>query len=173
MELDILHAIQSLHREWLNPLMIFFSNLTNHGEIWIAIAVILICFKKTRKCGLTMGLSLILMLLLGNIILKNVFSRVRPCWVDTTVSMLIERPTSYSFPSGHTFSSFAGAFTIFMYDRKSGIAALLLAAVIAFSRMYLFVHYPTDILGGIIFGLFTALFACWIMKKYKETERVI
>lgn len=169
MELDILHAIQNLHSDWLTPIMIFITNLCNHGEIWIAIAVLMFCFPKTRKCGITMGLSLVLMLLIGDVILKNLFSRVRPCWVDETVTMLIERPTSFSFPSGHTFSSFAGAVTIFIHYKKAGIAALLLAATIAFSRLYLFVHYPTDILGGLILGTGTAVLSCRIMKKvYKE-----
>lgn len=172
MELDILHAIQNLHRDWLTPIMLFFTNLSNHGEIWIAIALLLTCFKKTRKCGIAMGVSLILMLIFGNVILKNLFSRIRPCWVDDTVTMLIERPTSYSFPSGHTFSSFAGAFTIFFHYRKAGIAALVLAATIAFSRMYLFVHYPTDILGGILFGFGTAILSCFLIKKAYEVKKI-
>ena len=165
MELNILYEIQKLHSDWLDPIMIFFTNLTNHGEIWIAIAVILLCFKKTRKCGLTMGVALILMLLFGNVIMKNLFTRSRPCWIDPSVTLLIECPTSYSFPSGHTYSSFAGAFTIFFYHKKAGILALILASIIAFSRMYLFVHYPTDILGGILFGLGTALLAIVLVKK--------
>lgn len=172
MELDILHAIQELHRDWLNPIMIFVTNISNHGEVWIAIAAILIYFKKTRKCGITMVLSLIMMLVLGNLVLKNLFGRIRPCWVDKTVSMLIERPTSYSFPSGHTFSSFAGAFTIFYYYKKAGILSLLLAGMIAFSRMYLFVHYPTDILGGFILGFGTAMLSCFIIKREYEKRHL-
>lgn len=173
MELNILYEIQKLHSDWLDPIMIFFTNLTNHGEIWIAIAVILLCFKKTRKCGLTMGVALILMQICGNVILKQIFTRSRPCWIDPSVTLLIECPTSYSFPSGHTYSSFAGAFTIFYYHKKAGGFALLLASIIAFSRMYLFVHYPTDILGGILFGLGTALLAVLLVKKVEASRSFI
>ena len=173
MELNILYEIGKLHCDWLDSIMIFFTNLTNHGEIWIAIAVILLCFKKTRTCGITMGISLILMQIFGNVILKNLFTRARPCWVDPSVKLLIENPTSYSFPSGHTFSSFAGAFVIFFYYKKAGVVALLLASIIAFSRMYLFVHYPTDILGGFLFGLGTAMLAVAIVKKVEVPKTSI
>ena len=172
MELEILHAIQNLHCDWLDALMIFFTNLSNHGEVWILIAVILICFKKTRTCGFAMAISLLLMLIIGNGLLKNIFARPRPCWVDSSVKMIIDCPSSYSFPSGHTFSSFAGAFTIFFYFKKQGVLALILASVIGFSRMYLFVHYPTDIFGGIVFGLCVALASIAFVNKI-QSKRVI
>ena len=91
--------------------------------------------------------------LFGNIILKNIVARPRPCAVDTSVILLIPFPSEYSFPSGHSTCSFTAAFILFGYHRLAGAAAIVLAGIIAFSRMYLFVHYPTDILGGICVAL--------------------
>ena len=172
MELDLLRAIQGLHTEMLDRIMIFLSMIAEHGEVWILIAVILICFKKTRRCGVTMGLALLIMLISGNLMLKNIFARSRPFNVDQTVHMLIEKPMSYSFPSGHTFSSFAEAFTIWRYNKTAGAAALVLASGIAFSRMYLFVHYPTDILGGILCGYVVAMLSYALVNRcaYKKIE---
>lgn len=165
LELNILHAIQRLHTDWLDQFMIFITSLSNHSEIWILCAVVLICSKKTRKSGITVCISLIIMFILGNAILKNIFARPRPCWIDPSIKLLIENPKDFSFPSGHTYSSFAAAISIFLYEKKLGIYAIALASMIAFSRMYLFVHFPTDILGGIMMGIITAYFARYITEK--------
>lgn len=92
-------------------------------------------------------------LIIGNFILKNFVARERPCWIDTEVFMLIPVPHDYSFPSGHTLASTISAVILMQESKKFGIPACILAALIAFSRMYLFVHFPTDILGGLILGL--------------------
>lgn len=166
-ELEILHMIQGLHRDWLNPIMIFFTTLGNAGLFWIALSIVLSCIPRTRKCGLTMLLGMAVTYLFGNIILKNLVARPRPCAVDTSVILLIPFPMEYySFPSGHSSSSFTAAFILFCYYRKIGAIALAVAAVIAFSRMYLFVHYPTDILGGICIGLVDAYLVFWCVRKW-------
>ncbi|MDR0812754.1 MAG: phosphatase PAP2 family protein [Oscillospiraceae bacterium] len=113
-----------------------------------------------RLLGLMLGGALIIGLLVGNLILKNVFARVRPYEVLEPVGgLLIARQHDFSFPSGHTLHSFAGATVLFYLNRKLGIAAFILAALIAFSRLYLFVHWPSDILGGIIVGVLSAIAA--------------
>ncbi len=92
-------------------------------------------------------------LIIGNLILKNLVARERPCWIDSDILMLISIPEDYSFPSGHTLASTISAVILMQEDKKLGIPAVILAVLIAFSRMYLFVHFPTDILGGLLLGL--------------------
>ena len=117
-----------------------------------------------------MAVALLRFGIFGNVIMKNVFARSRPCWIDDSVKMLIKIPKDYSFPSGHTSVSFAGAFAIFLYYKKAGIAAFVLASLIAFSRLYLFVHYPTDVAAGVLIGLLCAAASFFIVKKIYERK---
>lgn len=169
MELEILHAIQELHTPWLNQVMIFLSAIGEAGLVWIVISVVLTAVPKTRRCGITMMAAMAVSFLLGNVLLKNIIARPRPCAVDTSVALLVPVPAEYSFPSGHTLNGFTAAFTLFCYYRKPGIPALLLAGAIAFSRLYLFVHYPTDILGGILLGILDACLMVWLFR-YKFSK---
>lgn len=171
MEMQILYWLQTIHNEVLDKLMVMITTLGDKGVIWIVLACILLVFPKTRKCGFTMAIALIIMVLTGNVVLKHLIARGRPCWIDTNVPMLIEVPKDFSFPSGHTFSSFAAATTIFLFHKKFGIAPLVMASIIAFSRLYLFVHYPTDILGGIIFGVSTACIAKWFVEFIQNKRK--
>lgn len=164
MELEILHLIQGLHIDWLDTVMIFLTKLGDKGIIWIALSIVLAIIPKTRRCGLTMMAAMLLSDIVGNKILKPIVARPRPCTVDTGVAMLITSPTSYSFPSGHTMNGFTAAASLFVYYKKPGTAAFILAALIAFSRMYLFVHYPTDILAGVILGLVDT----WVVWKLAQ-----
>lgn len=174
MEMNILHAIQELHNPVLDSIMVFITSLGNAGALWIVLSIILMCFKKYRKCGLTMAISLVIFGIVGNVVMKNVFERARPCWVDNSVKMLISIPKDYSFPSGHTSASFAGALAIFLYNKKAGAAAFVLASFIAFSRLYLFVHYPTDIAAGVVIGMLCATAAYFIVKKiYSKKYKII
>lgn len=166
MELEILHMIQGLHADWLSPIMILVSALGNSGIFWIVLSLILVCIPKTRRCGGIMLGSMALSFLLGNILLKNLIGRGRPFTVDTTIELLIKQPGEYSFPSGHTLNGFTAATALFLHYRKPGIIALVFAGLIAFSRMYLFVHYPTDILGGIILGVADALFVYAMANRF-------
>lgn len=152
MEFQILYALQELHTPWLNQFMVFVTKLGDEGIFWLGLAVILLLFKKTRKCGLTIVVSMALCYLLGNMFLKNLIARPRPCSLDSSVALLIPTPGEYSFPSGHTLHGFTAATAIFLHFKKPGVAALILASLIAFSRMYLFVHFPTDILAGMLLG---------------------
>lgn len=168
MEMEILHVIQSIHTDLLDTIMILLSTLGNSGLIWIAIAVVLLIPKRTRYCGITMLAAMAFSFLLGNLCLKNIIQRKRPCAVDTSVRLLIPFPSEYSFPSGHTLNGFTAATVIFLYFKKPGVFALLLAAAIAFSRMYLFVHYPTDILGGMVLGFVDAVMVYLLAKRVRR-----
>lgn len=157
MELEILHAIQNIHTDWLDAIMIFVSALGNNGLFWIVLSLILVCFKKTRRCGFAMMIAMAICFVVGNLALKNLIARPRPFMADTSVALKIPAPGEYSFPSGHTMNAFSAATVIFLHHKKAGIPALVLASLIAFSRMYLFVHFPTDILGGILVGVGAAV----------------
>lgn len=151
---NILFYIQlHLKSPALDKLMVLFTELGNGGLIWIGIAIALLLWKRSQKCGVCLTFALTLSNLFGDSLLKPFFHRIRPCNQFSDVVLLIHAPHSYSFPSGHTMVGFACATVIIYYHRKLGIAAFLLATMIAFSRMYLFVHYPTDILGGILLGV--------------------
>lgn len=168
MEMEILYVIQSIHTDLLDTIMILLSTLGNSGLIWIAIAVVLLIPKRTRYCGITMLAAMAVSFLLGNLCLKNIIQRKRPCAVDTSVRLLIPFPSEYSFPSGHTLNGFTAATVIFLYFKKPGVFALLLAAAIAFSRIYLFVHYPTDILGGMVLGIVDAVMVYLLAKRVRR-----
>ena len=101
-----------------------------------------------------------------NLVLKPLAARPRPCWIDEQVKLLVAAPKDYSFPSGHSAASFAAAVSIFVMHKKEGAAALILACLIAFSRLYLFVHFPTDVLAGIAVGFICAFLAAKIQNGF-------
>ncbi|PPK80229.1 undecaprenyl-diphosphatase [Lacrimispora xylanisolvens] len=164
-EFAFLYALQSLHNPWLDQVMVRITSLGDHGFIWILIGVVLFCIPKTRKMGIGVLLSLGVGLLFGNMILKNLVERPRPCWIDTSIPLLIQNPRDFSFPSGHTLASFEGAISIWLYNKKLGVPFLILALLIAFSRMYLFVHFPTDVLGGAVLGICIALLIHHLIER--------
>ena len=150
---------------FLDIVMPAVSGIGNSGTVWILIALIFIAAKKHRITGIAMLTAMLMGLLIGNLTLKPLISRIRPCDINTAVELLIPRPKDYSFPSGHTLSSFAAATVIFLGDRRLGVIAVILAAVIAFSRLYLYVHYPSDILGGIVIGVALGILAHKVIFK--------
>lgn len=161
-EFDWLNAIQTWRTPVLDKVMVVISSLGNAGIVWIVICVVFLLLKKYRKDGVLMLSSLLLDLVICNFILKGMVARQRPCWLNETVELLVESPVDYSFPSGHTMASFAVAPIIYHMNKKWGIAAYILSALIGFSRMYLYVHFPTDVLGGVIFGLGIAAFVLFV-----------
>jgi len=165
-EFDFLYLLQRLHTPILDKIMIFITTLGDAGLIWILLAIAFLVTKKYRKCGLTMAISLFIMVLFGNLILKNVIMRDRPCWIDTNVLLLIKNPHDYSFPSGHTYASITSAIAIWLWHKKEGIFAIFIAILISFSRLYLFVHFPTDVLMSCILGVITAWISYYFVKKY-------
>jgi len=154
-ELAFLNGLQALRTPALDALMVTFTKLGNGGLIWCALAGVLLLFPKTRKTGLAVALALGLEVLFCNGLLKPLVARARPCEMAPGVSLLIARPTDYSFPSGHTGASFAAMSALLFSGNRLWLPALALAAVIAFSRMYLYVHYPTDVLAGAMLGIMT------------------
>lgn len=133
--------------------MPFITDLGNLGIIWIIISCLLLLNKKYRYVGTMCICSLLLSSILGEGILKHIFERPRPFVELSNIHLLIPKPSSYSFPSGHSASSFAAAGIIASEIKKFKWPVLTLAVLIAFSRIYLLVHYPSDVLAGIILGI--------------------
>ena len=113
-------------------------------------------------------ISLAVGFLLGNLLIKNLVMRDRPCWLDPGIALLIQSPDDYSFPSGHTLASFEAAVSVFLYHRRWGYAFLALAVLIGFSRMYLFVHFPSDVLAGAVLGSLIAAGVHVVLEKRKK-----
>lgn len=143
--------------------------LGDAGIFWIVVAVVLLFIPKYRKVGLGMGVALILGLLICNVTMKPLFARIRPyhylAGQGVTIDLLIASQHDFSFPSGHTLASFEAAVVLVMHDRKLGIPALILASLIAFSRLYLYVHYPTDVLFSVFLGIGIAFLGNYLVQK--------
>lgn len=152
---NILLWIQDFFRQdFMNWFWIGLSKLGDNGIFWIAVSLALLCFKKTRTVGIVALCSIAFCFLVANIGLKNIIQRPRPYTMLPDLTVLVPLETEFSFPSGHTTASFAVACIYFrMLPKKYGIAALVLAALIGLSRLYVGVHYPTDVLGGLIVGV--------------------
>ena len=153
--------------DWLMPIITLFGDA---GIFWIACAVVLIIFPKTRKIGLSMGVALLLGLVLCNMTLKPLVARIRPYDYQLEhfkkyIVLLVETPHDYSFPSGHTIASFEAAVVLLVKNKKLGIPAMILAVLIAFSRMYLYVHYPTDVLVSVVLGTLLAYLGMFLVDK--------
>lgn len=143
------------------------------GIIFAAIAIILLVIPRKRKTGSIVTASLVINIIVVNLILKNVFARVRPFNVNTVVQLLVSRPTDYSFPSGHTAMALTVVTALFLAgEKKFAWPALVLAVLIAFSRMYLYVHYPTDILGGVVVGILCGLIGKWFINEIEKKKKM-
>lgn len=149
---------ENLRSEVITPVFQVITTLGNYGMIWIFLVFVFLCVKETRKVGLLSGISLAVTFLINNLIAKNFFHRTRPYEVYELLQPLIEKPLDYSFPSGHTAAAFGTAVVLFLLLRDwRGISAMILAVFMGFSRLYVGVHYPTDVLGGALLGTGVAL----------------
>lgn len=165
-DLEILYSIQKyLKCDFMDSFMVFITRLGNRALVWIAISILLILTKKYRKLGLYALLALVLVSLLGESVLKNVVGRVRPFESIDGIELLIKKPKSFSFPSGHTAIAFTMAGVLGHGLKKVRIPLYILAILIAFSRLYLFVHNPTDIIGGIALGFICSNFIIFLYEN--------
>lgn len=160
----------NMHSQILDRIMVILTSIGDNGFIWIIIALLLMINKKYRSVGLMVLGALLLGTILGDGVLKPLFHRLRPSANILPSDLLITKPMSYSFPSGHTTSSFAAAGVLSKYLKKYAFGFFVLAALIAFSRMYLFVHYPTDIIAGIVLGLICSRIIIFIFSKIKNNK---
>lgn len=217
-DLSVFEWVQGIQNSILTAIMVTITTLGDEGIIFIALGLILFCTKKYRKAGLAVLIALIVMSILNNVVLKDLFARVRPFyifdleglmadkdvflaagkgerfdyfvervtaliekypefaakWVDTyEFPNFVDKLTSYSFPSGHTSSAFAAAIAVLWYDKKIGIPTTILAALMGFSRIYVEVHYCSDVIAGAVVGIIYALIGVLIVKLvYPIIEKI-
>lgn len=169
-DLDILLFIQNhLRLSFLTPLLKWITSLGDSGSIWLFIIIILILNKKTRKIGLFTLLGYVLCLLTVDGVLKGIFSRGRPFDTYPQIIPLINKPHDFSFPSGHTSMAFTIASILYrLLDKRIGGVALVIAFLIGFSRLYLGVHFFSDVLAGIFVGLVLGKIVEWLYNKYEK-----
>ncbi len=167
LDIDILIFIQEhLRIEALNGVFKFITTLGDSGIFWVILSIILIIPKRTRIIGITSILAILIGALFTNVILKNAVGRIRPYETYEQIILLAKRAMDYSFPSGHSCASFAAATTLMlMMKKKYAISFLILAILIAYSRLYLGVHYPSDVIFGVAIGIGAAYGAVFISKK--------
>lgn len=171
-ELGLLDGLQELLQNTvLDLLMPIISFLGNGGWIWIVCALVLLCLPAYRQTGMTLLAGLLCGLLIGNVLLKLTVARERPCWINDAYALLIKSPSDYSFPSGHTLSSAIGATVLTLRNQKFGWVAIPLAVLIAFSRLYLYVHFPSDVLTGAVLGVAIGFAVTAAMKRLERYRK--
>jgi Membrane-associated phospholipid phosphatase len=158
----------NLRNSILTPIFKFITHLGDVGIVWIALTVLCLVFIKYRKVGCLAAFSLIGSVLINNLILKNLIARVRPYEAVAGLNRIIEAQSDHSFPSGHTGASFAAAVIFFIYlPKRFGIPALVLAVLISFSRLYVGVHYVTDVIAGALISTAIAIII-WQIDKHRH-----
>lgn len=170
-EASIIFWIQeNIRAPWMDSVWLFITHLGDEGILWIVMGIILLFWKKTRPIGFTVLISLLFDFLIINVALKDLVSRPRPFVVNEAIQPLITDVSPYrSFPSGHSGGSFSAMFALYRWvPKKLGIPALVLAAFVALSRLYVGVHHPTDILTGCVIGFSCAFLAYKIVKNGQE-----
>jgi undecaprenyl-diphosphatase len=169
----LLFIQQDMRQPILTPVFKLLTDMGNSGLIWLIITIALLCFKRTRPVGLAALLSLVVCFIINNEILKNVIARPRPFTQLSQLNVLIPKPNDFSFPSGHTANSFAAAGTLYYYGNKRwGKYALILAGFIGFSRLYLGVHYPSDVLFGALLGMLISYAVSKAIINYQHHRQV-
>jgi membrane-associated phospholipid phosphatase len=166
----LLFIQEHLRNEFLDPMVIFITMLGDNGIIWILLGLALLIPKKTRRGGFDMLICLLFAFLVNDLLLKSLFARIRPYELIEGLTILVPPETSFSFPSGHTNASFACATSLTLSFGKKGALAYIPAAAIALSRLYVGVHYPTDVLGGILVGTLAAFAAHYLLKRFLKTN---
>lgn len=163
---------ESVRNPILNSIMIFITTLGDGGFIWIAATIVLLIPRKTRKVGIMSAVALLGSLIINNNIIKNLVQRPRPFVTFTDLRILIPTPSEFSFPSGHTSSSFAAAAVFYRFlPKRLGIPAIVLAGLIGFSRLYVGVHYPTDVLAGVVMGILLSYLSEYLVMFFEKKIR--
>ena len=172
-DLPILDWIQAnLQSPLMDKIMPIITLFGEGGIFWIAWAVLMLIIPKTRKIGIGMIIALLMGLLVCNVTLKPLVARIRPYDLQEQefgifINLLIERQHDFSFPSGHTIASFEAAVVLLKNSKKMGIPALILAILVSFSRLYLYVHYPSDVIVSVVLGTLFAFIGCALANKIK------
>ncbi len=168
-ELQILDFLQKLHTPVMDKVMIAFSSLGDMGIIWIALCLILLAVPKTRNAGKVVLLAMLLEIVGVNLFIKPLVARTRPYEINATVELITGEMRDYSFPSGHTAMAFTVVTGLYLMKMKPlWQICLVIALGIAFSRLYLYVHFPTDVAGGVILGIFFGWLGYRLEKRIEQ-----
>ena len=166
-ELGVLEWFDSIHGTVLDPLMVGITYSATSGLIWFVLGFLMTCSQRWRRCGVSVIVAVAVTYIVVDVVLKPLVCRDRPFAVED-FDLLIAAPDSWSFPSGHTASAFAGATAILIHSRRWGCVAMLYAILVGISRVYLCVHWPTDVLGGIVLGAAVGTAGAWIAKRLRK-----
>ena len=159
---------ENLRCGWLNPVMKFITSLGNEGIFWIGLIVLMLIFKRTRKIGLCCAIAMLLTYLTVNLALKPIFARTRPYVLLEGLEILVKRPGDHSFPSGHSAHALAVSWAFFRVAKKKyGAPLLVLGVLVALSRLYVGVHFPTDVLAGGLMGMAMAEISVALCRKFR------
>ncbi len=162
---------ENIRQEWLTPIMKLITHLGDAGIFWIVLTALLLLIPKTRKIGFLCFIALLVNFLCCNVILKNFIARPRPYTMIEGLELLVKEASDFSFPSGHTAASFACAWILlFKLPKKAGVPLFILAALIGLSRLYIGIHYPTDVLGGFLLGSGVSL-CVWKISSIYEAKK--
>lgn len=163
----------NLRQEWLDPVVKGFTHLGDSGLLWIALCLALLLFPQTRRAGAAVAVGLIMSLLCTNLVLKPLIQRTRPWLVVEGLTALVVEHDMNSFPSGHTSAALAAAMACWGTLQKRWARGLVLALAImmGLSRLYVGVHYPSDVLAGALVGLFCGFVGCRILRWAEKRQR--
>lgn len=163
-----LSILDFIHNTLSNPIMdLIMTCLTysiEYGAMAILVFIVMMCIKKMRKTGFAVMGATLSVMLFGELILKHIVCRSRPFVINGAIELIIKAPSGFSFPSSHTATCFAMATAIYLFHKRLGIIAYIYASLVAFSRMYFYVHYPSDIFGGVILGICCGIGAVALVK---------
>lgn len=178
-DFSILNFIQEHFRcDFLDGVFGFFGAVGNMGLIWIVLSIVMLFFKKTRTVGIIALLSMGLGYLLGDIVIKPIVQRPRPFTFDSELNLfrnadlISKKPSGFSFPSGHSAAAWAFATTLLVKKRTLGLIAVVPAVLMVLSRLYLYVHFPTDVLCGALLGAASAFVMMLIFKKTRLEAKI-
>ena len=164
-DFSILNGIQQLRCGFLDTVLSSLSSIGHAGIVWIVLSILLLFFKKTRAAGVIALLAMGFGYLMGDIVIKPLVQRSRPFVVNPDVVPFIKKPSSFSFPSGHSCTSAVAATVLLVKHRKIGLAVLPFSLLVMLSRLYNYVHFPTDVLGGALLGVLSALLVMLVFRK--------
>lgn len=165
----LLWGQEVLRQPWLSPIVAFYTKLGDHGLIWIAVCLLMLLWPKTRRAGWAGVFALLCSLLCTNVILKHLFTRPRPWLVLEGLVPLVAEGDPNSFPSGHSSAALASAAAWWHYlPRPWRTVGLACGLLMALSRLYVGVHFPTDVLCGVLVGLFCGWCGWWLEQKWAE-----
>lgn len=152
----VMHWMDGIGSPMLDSIMSAITGIATHAIVWFAICFLMLFGRRSRRYVVPVVISIVLAYVISDFILKPCIDRVRP-FEELGLEIIVSAPVTSSFPSGHTASSFAAAVALWFYDRRLGIPAVTLAALVAVSRVYLLVHWPTDVIAGAILGIVCAV----------------